>query len=69
MEEYVDVEFEGHMFKAISHYDAFLRGVYGDYMQFPPEEEQHSKHLIAYLNLDKRESYEDVIAKIKSQNI
>ena len=44
MEEYVDVEFEGHKFKAISQYDSFLRGVYGDYMQLPPKEKQRPHH-------------------------
>lgn len=44
MEEYVDVEFEGYMFKAMSQYDAFLRGVYGDYMQFPPKDKQIPHH-------------------------
>ena len=44
MDEYVDVEFEGHKFKAIKQYDAFLRGMYGDYMQFPPIEMQKPHH-------------------------
>ena len=44
MNEYVDVEFEGHLFKAISQYDSFLRGIYGDYMQFPPKEKQKPHH-------------------------
>lgn len=50
MEEYVDVEFEGFKFKAISQYDSFLRGVYGDYMKFPPKDKQKPHHhYIAYL--------------------
>ena len=44
MEEYVDVEFEGHNFKAIIEYDTFLRENYGDYMQLPPKEKQISHH-------------------------
>lgn len=49
MEEFVNVEFEGYMFKAISKYDSFLRGIYGDYMQFPPKEKQKPHHnYVAY---------------------
>lgn len=44
MDEFVEVDFEGHKFKAIKQYDAFLRGVYGDYMQFPPKEKQKPHH-------------------------
>ena len=44
MEEYIDVDFEGHKFKAIKEYDSFLRGIYGDYMQFPPKEKQKPHH-------------------------
>lgn len=44
MKDYIDVEFEGHTFKAIKEYDAFLRGVYGDYMQFPPENKRVAHH-------------------------
>lgn len=69
IEDSIEVPFENLKVSIQKEYDALLRRYFGDYMQFPPEEEQHSKHLIAYLNLDKRESYEDVIAKIKSQNI
>lgn len=45
MNEFVDVDFEGYKFKAIKEYDAFLRGVYGDYMQFPPEDKRIAHHL------------------------
>lgn len=44
MNEYVEVEFEGHKFKAIKEYDSFLRGIYGDYMQFPPKDKQVAHH-------------------------
>lgn len=44
MEEFIDVEFEGHKFKAISQYDSFLRGIHGDYMQLPPKEKQKPHH-------------------------
>lgn len=44
LNEYIDVEFEGHSFKAIKEYDAFLRNVYGDYMQLPPESQRVAHH-------------------------
>ena len=42
--EYIDVNFENHVFKAIKYYDLYLKSIYGDYMQFPPEEERVMHH-------------------------
>lgn len=36
----IEVEFEGHFFKAFLEYDEYLRYVYGDYMQLPPKNER-----------------------------
>ena len=44
MDEYIDVEFEGNKVKAIKQYDSFLRGIYGDYMKYPPLEKQVPHH-------------------------
>lgn len=44
MTDFVNVDFEGQEFKAIKQYDAFLRGIYGDYMKYPPKELQKSHH-------------------------
>ena len=44
MDEYIDVDFEGHKFKSIKGYDEFLKGIYGDYMKLPPIEEQVARH-------------------------
>lgn len=43
-DEYMDVEFEGHIFKAITGYDKYLKGTYGDYMQLPPISERVPSH-------------------------
>ena len=49
-ESFTNLEFEGHVFKAFSGYDTYLRAQYGDYMQLPPEEDRIAKHdYIAYL--------------------
>ena len=49
LDDFIDVEFEKHTFKAIKQYDAWLRGIYGDYMQFPPEDKRVAHHhYIAY---------------------
>ena len=42
-EDTVDVPFEERTFKAMKGYDRFLRNVYGDYMQLPPEEQRQPK--------------------------
>lgn len=45
-----DVEFEGHIFQSPANPDGFLRTIYGDYMQIPPEEkrETHTKRIEFY---------------------
>lgn len=40
-DEYVDVEFEGMLFKTYKNYVTYLEMAYGDYMQLPPEEKRH----------------------------
>lgn len=48
-ESYIDVMFEGEEFSAVSDYDTFLKGLYGDYMQLPPKEKQVTHHeFLAY---------------------
>ena len=48
---FVDVEFEGKKYKAPVRYDEYLREMYGDYMQFPPEDKRISTHKFkAYKN-------------------
>lgn len=48
-EDFIEVEFENHKFKAIRKFDDWLRICYGDYMQFPPVEERVGRHgIVAY---------------------
>lgn len=44
--------FNDHMFYGVEKPDEFLRGIYGDYMQLPPEEKRVSQHGVVYLNLN-----------------
>ena len=41
---YINVEFEGHSLKAIEEYDTYLKCMYGDYMQLPPEDQRVYNH-------------------------
>lgn len=44
MQGYTELEFEGQKFMAISHYDEYLKIMYGDYMTPPPVEQRVPKH-------------------------
>lgn len=44
-DSFTEVEFEGKKYKAPVGYDEWLRLLYGDYMQLPPEEKRVSHHL------------------------
>ncbi len=43
------VEFEGELFNAPSNYDAYLRGLYGDYMKLPPIEKRVTHEMTCYI--------------------
>lgn len=42
---YLPVDFEGRQYMAIQGYDSYLRALYGDYMQLPPEEKRVPTHI------------------------
>ncbi|MDR0560144.1 MAG: LicD family protein [Prevotellaceae bacterium] len=44
--EYTELEFEGFKFMAISYYDEYLTGHYGDYMKLPAAEQQVGSHAV-----------------------
>ena len=41
----IDALFEGHLFKIPQGYDEWLRNIFGDYMQLPPEEKRVTHHV------------------------
>ena len=52
-ETYIDLEFEGHTFKGIQAYDAYLTRHYNRYMELPPKEKRETHHTYtAYLIAD-----------------
>ena len=45
----VKVQFEGEEFNGPSNFDAYLSGLYGEYMKLPPEEKRRTRHdIIVY---------------------
>lgn len=64
MDSSTTLSFEGMTVDIQSNFDQILRKHYGDYMKLPPVEEQRSRHQIAYVNLEKHESYDEVKKKI-----
>lgn len=51
--KYIELEFEGHKFMAISGYDSLLRTTYGDYMKLPSAEQQIPHHYVEKLDFSK----------------
>ncbi len=50
--DFTEVEFEGRCLLAPGCADDYLRGIYGDYMQLPPEEKRKDHRLKVYLSQD-----------------
>ncbi len=65
--ELIDMEFENEIVKVPSCYDKYLKHFYGDYMKIPSEEDRKAIHMIDYYNLDKRETFKEVLKHIKEQ--
>ena len=47
-EKAIEVEFEGHTFKATSYWHEYLCNLFGDYMQLPPEDKRKTHDMKAY---------------------
>ena len=50
--EYTTAKFEGYDFSITKKYDEYLKTLYGDYMQLPPEDKRTSGHNIIVLDLE-----------------
>lgn len=48
-DEDVEIEFEGHLFKAPIGWNEYLSSIYGDYMQLPPEEKRVRHEFKAFI--------------------
>ncbi len=48
-EDLIEMEFEGHKLCCTAYWDKNLKGIFGDYMQLPPENERISHDMEAYL--------------------
>ena len=54
MDDFTELEFEGHKFMTVAEYDRYLTLLYGDYMKLPPAEERKSHiHLSAFESVRK----------------
>ena len=47
-EDIVMVDFEGKKYPAPRNWDAYLTGLYGDYMQLPPEDKRKRHKFVTY---------------------
>lgn len=45
-------DFEGSKFMVFKDYDTYLKQLYNDYMQFPPEDQRHGGHYIYEIKVD-----------------
>lgn len=55
LEDFLDVtyvSFEGYLFPIMRGYDAYLKSVFGNYMELPPEPERVPKGDLVYINLN-----------------
>ena len=60
IDSFVDMDFEGHLFKVPIGYDTYLKVLYGDYMKIPPQEEWHFHHTeIYWKNSQAKQSFYD----------
>ena len=48
-----DMQFEGMTFMGANNPDAYLKDLYGDYMQLPPEEKRKAHSIFFMTSLDK----------------
>lgn len=67
IEETTEIAYEDLMVTVPKDYTRWLNHYFGDYTQLPPEEQRHPHHLIAYVNLERRETLQQVMEKVRKQ--
>lgn len=55
------VPFENIQVPIPKNYHAYLTSIYGDYMTPPPEDKRDARHVFAYLNMERRLSYNELM--------
>lgn len=61
-------DFNGYKMPVMAGYDQYLRRIFGDYMQLPPEEKRIPKHNTVYINLNESyKKYKGVYYCVKNQ--
>ncbi len=48
--EFADYTFEGETFRGLKDYDTYLKVLYNDYMQLPPEDQRENRHQIVEID-------------------
>ena len=51
----IEVPFEGKQYPAVACYDGYLTGIYGNYMELPPEEKRKSHHIQVYRKVNTKQ--------------
>ena len=53
-DEFIKVEFEGMQFDACAGYDVYLKSLYNDYMELPPEDKRAQHPYTAFLKTENK---------------
>ena len=61
IEETVWVPFENIQVRIPKYYHEYLTHIYGDYMTPPPDDKKDDRHVVTYLDLEKRLSREEIL--------
>ena len=59
--DFIYVDFEDTKARVMKRYDDYLRNIFGDYMKFPPKEQQVGHHYNKGFSLE--EGYEDYMKR------
>lgn len=66
-EEYIDIEFEGMLFKGFKQYDKYLKLLYGNYMELPPIEKRKGQLNPVVFSI-KDDTIEEIVERYNAEN-